>query len=1276
MKKIKFILISVIALAIIFNIAIIAAVVLPDGGAKISSSAITQVKTGTAPFDSNDEPGNDSSDSNNIIRSFDQITWTLENTMALKDNTDVSFSGGKIYFEAKLPNVLNSETAKWNLESMSWIENAQVSSDGLTLTGYYQMSEKEETVPGKQNLVFVANILGAPNNLKFNLTVKTWLNGNSESEKAQAISETITVSAAPKYNIMINKNSQLSKKTTVDINGSNVEGRMYGFGLGLMLYGDNASKGLRGIEYPKGDITFELTSKIEKISMLDTSNVQDITSQCTPLLYDYKINDKNTNIGNLGNNMNFGKVEHIYAFRGLPLGVLSNPIYSIYNSGNVVMRQQGNKIYVTIKDYKFNGVFPKYNGYIPDNDEQPYSDHVGFFSSVYFEVLVPFNDVNKDANYNYYYTISDTNFSATSISGTKTNKQTITSDDSLRFQNVIIPIGTYNNHTRIYDINNSSIADPYSAGNAYASIGEVFRAWSDTIAGFENDEENTLYTLNKLVKFDGEGFEPVKYGNNYYVTAIAEFIGSPYKYKMWFATKPDGTNWSSQSEMNTTYVDSLVLYENLEDIPEGHLCIGEYYETQTGYLTNGYAIIHPFLRVKETAKIGNTYAVTQVTKAWTENLDRSIYTATNKNVQWPKTAFDSSNRNYIKTEYDENGVQITGTHNGGMYYGNSVLVQGGKIFADKKAINLEDRSEKVNYDFSKNEYEVNFVITSRVQTSVKDLGTITLKIEDNLPVGMSYAYDSCNYGDPKIVTSSNGTKLIWYINDVDISNIPTIEYKAYLDESLPNGASLESKVVVTEVPYKDSNGNDKYKLGRLPTSITGDNQHSVGIQIINLASHRLYKRSYTAVIEKNQDIHYMVSYKNNTDSVISDFQLLDILPYNGDDRGTNYSGEYTVDRIVVTQKDGTSKVISNENLEILYTTDKSVRDKVTSKDEDLGQGWSRVNSETIKQKVVALAIKGEVGAQGSVVVDIYMKTNENKGLDKYVNSATAQVYKDTEEIKTGNVATQVVERSIEGIAWEDENKNGLKDENEKVISDIEITLTDALGQQVIDVNGQVVTSVKTDSNGYYRFGSLPKGEYYAQVLPNEKYELTEKQVGSNSEINSKFDEEKRETDKITGLNSIYLPELTVSNVNVGLIKIVGTIEVTKVDKSDNNKVIEGATFKVEKLDESGNVDNTYEAIELITGKDGKVLFENLEVGKYRVTESKAPEGYQLSKTSIEVEITGNNRSIKLIAENEMKIELPEAGEINYTIIFSTIGIIVMFIAIVIIKFNNKISLQK
>ena len=342
------------------------------------------------------------------------------------------------------------------------------------------------------------------------------------------------------------------------------------------------------------------------------------------------------------------------------------------------------------------------------------------------------------------------------------------------------------------------------------------------------------------------------------------------------------------------------------------------------------------------------------------------------------------------------------------------------------------------------------------------------------------------------------------------------------------------------------------------------------------------------VIEKNGEIHFTVSYKNNTDEIIPDFQMLDILPYNGDNRGTNYTGEYTLDRLVVTQKDGSDKIISNDSLEILYTNDEGVRSGVTSKDENLGAGWSIANSETIKQKATAYVVKGEVGAQGNVTVDVYLKTNGNKGLDKYVNSATAQVYKETEEMVTSKVASQVVERSIEGIAWEDSNRNGVKDEGEQVLSNVEIKLTDELGQQVTDVNGDIVTSVKTDSNGYYKFENLPKGEYYVQVVvPSEKYELTEKQVGTNNEINSKFNEEEKETDKITGLNSIDLPELTISNVNAGFVKIEGSIEITKVDAKDKSKLIEGATFKVERIDESGNVDSTYNIGEQTTGEDGK-----------------------------------------------------------------------------------------
>src|SRR5699024_4205686 len=108
-------------------------------------------------------------------------------------------------------------------------------------------------------------------------------------------------------------------------------------------------------------------------------------------------------------------------------------------------------------------------------------------------------------------------------------------------------------------------------------------------------------------------------------------------------------------------------------------------------------------------------------------------------------------------------------------------------------------------------------------------------------------------------------------------------------------------------------------------------------------------------------------------------------------------------------------------------------------------------------------------------------------------------------------------------------------------------------------------------------------------------------------------------------------------------KVIRSVEITKEDKEDSNKVIEEATFKIEKIDEDGNVDNSFEAKELTTGENGKVKFEGLEVGRYRVTEIKAPDGYELLDSSIEIEITKENRDVRLTAENELKLVLPETG---------------------------------
>ena len=66
-----------------------------------------------------------------------------------------------------------SETFKCDLDSMNWIENPQLSNDGMTLSGCYSMKTIDPTVPGKQNLIFIGKVLGAKNGTVLDPVFKT-----------------------------------------------------------------------------------------------------------------------------------------------------------------------------------------------------------------------------------------------------------------------------------------------------------------------------------------------------------------------------------------------------------------------------------------------------------------------------------------------------------------------------------------------------------------------------------------------------------------------------------------------------------------------------------------------------------------------------------------------------------------------------------------------------------------------------------------------------------------------------------------------------------------------------------------------------------------------------------------------------------------------------------------------------------------------------------------------------------------------------------------------
>lgn len=125
----------------------------------------------------------------------------------------------------------------------------------------------------------------------------------------------------------------------------------------------------------------------------------------------------------------------------------------------------------------------------------------------------------------------------------------------------------------------------------------------------------------------------------------------------------------------------------------------------------------------------------------------------------------------------------------------------------------------------------------------------------------------------------------------------------------------------------------------------------------------------------------------------------------------------------------------------------------------------------------------------------------------------------------------------------------------------------------------------------------------------------------------------------------------------------------------------GADFKLEKLTAGGTSDPDFAAKTVTTGDEngelGVAKFENLEDGTYQITETKAPEGYNLLKSPIKVVINRKNNSItvdgvdgdknyigdlqgntlKITVANQAKFQLPATGSWSRLILGFTGAII-------------------
>ena len=269
------------------------------------------------------------------------------------------------------------------------------------------------------------------------------------------------------------------------------------------------------------------------------------------------------------------------------------------------------------------------------------------------------------------------------------------------------------------------------------------------------------------------------------------------------------------------------------------------------------------------------------------------------------------------------------------------------------------------------------------------------------------------------------------------------------------------------------------------------------------------------------EIEYILNVKNIGSTPAEEIQLKDLLPNEVQIRRLNYATDGNETSKVVTQNsDATvyTSIMPGKELEVrigalikpIEGEQKTIENKVEVSAKDV---------EKIEADPLTSVIENRVGA-----------TIKNTDSYKQKTETTEEPEPSKEptkiEVNNNNVKSKY---EIKGIAWIDEDKNGSRDQGERLLPGLEVKLVKSESAEQVD-------KVSTDSNGEYSFKELENGSYNVIFFYDaSKYGLTEyKKKGVAEDKNSDATAAKENNITIGTTETIKLNNGSISNIDIGL----------------------------------------------------------------------------------------------------------------------------------------------
>jgi hypothetical protein len=111
------------------------------------------------------------------------------------------------------------------------------------------------------------------------------------------------------------------------------------------------------------------------------------------------------------------------------------------------------------------------------------------------------------------------------------------------------------------------------------------------------------------------------------------------------------------------------------------------------------------------------------------------------------------------------------------------------------------------------------------------------------------------------------------------------------------------------------------------------------------------------------------------------------------------------------------------------------------------------------------------------------------------------------QAESASPQNQSSQATVEGLVWNDLNRDGLQDLRETGIRNVTVNLYNSARA--------LVGTATTNGNGVFRFQDLPPGDYFVSILPPEGFVFSPKDQGENELVDSDADPATAETMPVT-----------------------------------------------------------------------------------------------------------------------------------------------------------------